>query len=122
MKTALLVSILFLSINAFSQTFEKSFGGQWARTWWQFDFKKDGTFTRTSQGHYGDTSYEGTYVINCDTVTLLTGFNDTHCTVSEHYLIDEDSKLVGLTMFYDYAPNPERWFYNSETRTDIQAL
>ena len=120
LRNILIVLILtsFLKVNG--QTIEKSYEGFWASTSWIFEFDKDGTYKRISSGHYGNTTIEGNYKINKDTIQLLTGFSETHGTVNEKYLIDEDSLIIDLELYYDYKLIPtESIFYNSKKRYDI---
>ncbi|GAB4382914.1 MAG: hypothetical protein Kow0075_14930 [Salibacteraceae bacterium] len=117
-KTIATLILLTVSQLVIGQTFEKSFQGWWATTSWTFDFKEDGTYKRTSSGHYGNTVVEGKYKINGDTITLLTGFENTHGTVNQTYILDKDSLLIDLDLRYDYAPisNEQANFYNSKIR------
>lgn len=113
-----LILTSFLKVNG--QTIDRTYQGWWATTSWTFDFNADGTYKRISAGHYGYTTVMGDYKINNDTIQLLTGFNKTHGTVNEKYLIDKDSLIIDLELYYDYKllttiPN----FYNSKKRYDI---
>lgn len=116
-----IVTVFSLIISSLvnGQTFEKTFSGQWAETAWTFEFHKDGTFIRTSSGHFGNPIYKGTYRISADTVRMLNGFEHTSGTISEYYLLDKDSMLIDLTNFYDYSPNHRGWTYVSKKRYDI---
>lgn len=107
---------IFSVVN--SQTIEKTFQGWWATTSWTFEFKADGTYKRVSAGHYGNTTVNGTYRLDKDTIYLLTGYKGTHSTVNEKYLLDGDSILIDLILRYDYKllAKSKRNFYNSQTR------
>jgi hypothetical protein len=87
-------------------------------TTWIFEFKADGSYTRVSAGHFGNTTVNGTYRLNKDTVYLLTGYKGTYGTVNEKYLLDGDSILIDLNLRYDYKllATPERNYHNSQTR------
>jgi len=117
-KTIATLILLTVSQMVIGQTFEKSFQGWWATTSWTFDFKENSTYSRTSSGHYGNTVVEGKYKLNEDTITLLTGFENTSGTVNQKYLLDKDSMLIDLYLRYDYAPisNEQTTFYNSKVR------
>ena len=110
--------ILTISFIANGQTFEKTFQGWWASTSWTYDFYKDGTYKRVSFGHYGNTTVNGKYRIEWDTITFLTGFKNTNGTVNETYILDKDSMLIDLNLRYDYAPVSKsgQKFYNSKIR------
>lgn len=117
----LIISILFILVNSFcsAQTFEKTFSGQWATTSWTFEFHKDGTYKRISQGHYGNTEVKGNYSIHNDSIQL-NHFENTHGTINKYYLLDGDSFLVDLELLYDYKLNASPWFYSSRKREDIE--
>ena len=101
-----------------AKTFEKTFQGWWASTSWTYDFYKDGTYKRVSFGHYGNTTVNGKYKIERDTITLLTSFKNSDGTVNETYILDKDSMLIDLNLRYDYAPTSKSGqnFYNSKIR------
>jgi hypothetical protein len=102
------------------QTFDRTYHGWWATTSWTFDFNADGTYERVSAGHYGNTKVTGNYIINNDTIQLLTGFKGTHGTVNEKYLIDKDSLIIDLELYYDYKLiSTGTNFYNSKKRYNI---
>jgi hypothetical protein len=114
----LLILTSFLKVNG--QTFDRSYQGWWATTSWIFHFKLDGTYERISDGHYGNTNVTGTYKVNSDTIQLLNGFEKTNGTVNEKYLIDNDSLIIDLELYYDYKLlTTETNFYNSKKRYDI---
>jgi hypothetical protein len=111
--------ILITSYLASGQTFDRTYQGWWATTSWTFEFKVDGTYKRISAGHYGSTTVNGNYIINKDTIQLLTGFKGTHGTVNEKYLIDNDSLIIDLELNYDYKLTKGTNLYNSKKRYDI---
>ena len=92
------------SKTSFCQTIDKMFSSNWADTRWIYIFKKDGTYQRISNGHYGNTKVNGTYKMYNDTIELLTGFEKTHGTVNRLYLLDKNGFLIDLWLRYDYAP------------------
>lgn len=101
-----LITVLFLLTPwmAGAQNFVKSFQGYWGSTNWEFEFRRDGTYKRTSTGHYGNTTVEGKYTVRKDSVEL-TGYENTGGTINRLYLLDKDSMLIDLTLRYDYRPN-----------------
>jgi hypothetical protein len=101
------------------QTLDKTFCGQWAMTSWSFEFHKDGTFIRTSAGHFGNPVFTGTYLLQSDTIHITKGFENTCGSLNEFYLLDKDSMLIDLHNFYDYSPNHKEWEYISQKRYDI---
>ncbi|ULQ57134.1 hypothetical protein KJS94_02845 [Flavihumibacter rivuli] len=111
--------ILTISNIVNGQTFDKKFSGQWAMTSWTYEFHKDGTYKRTSSGHFGSPVYTGKYTIKSDTIHIITGFENTSGTLNEYYLLDKDSMLIDLDNFYDYSPNHKDWQYISKKRYDI---
>jgi hypothetical protein len=113
------ISILTISSFVNGQSFDKKFSGQWAMTFWTYEFHKDGTFKRTSSGHFGNPIYTGTYLIQTDTIHITKGFENTSGTVNEYFLLDKDSMLIDLDNFYDYSPNHKDWQYISKKRYDI---
>jgi hypothetical protein len=111
--------ILTISNIVNGQTFDKTYSGQWAMTSWTYEFHKDGTYKRTSSGHFGSPVYTGTYSIKSDTIHIITGFENTSGTLNQYYLLDKDSMLIDLDNFYDYSPNQKDWQYISKKRYDI---
>jgi len=104
--------------NARAQAMEKSFTGWWAMTSWTFQFHGDGTYERKSKGHYGQTLVSGTYMLKGDTLTMLSGFENTNGTVNKTYLLDKDSMLIDLNLKYDYTPADSKGasIYSSKKR------
>jgi len=109
------------STSAVGQTMQTTFSGWWAETHWQFDFNKDGTYKRSSVGHYGSTLVKGKYEMKSDTIHLLTGFQNTSGTVNEFYLLDKQGYLIDLRLLYDYRlQSGKDVFYNSRKRLEYQ--
>src|SRR4051794_34674715 len=86
------------------QTIDRMFASDWIDTRWIFAFKKDGTYQRTSDGHYGNTIVKGTYKMHGDTIELLSGYERTNGTVNRLYILDKDGYLIDLWLRYDYKP------------------
>jgi len=102
------------------QSIEKTFSGWWARTSWTFEFNKDNTYTRTSNGHFGNTIYDGKYEMIGDTICLVTGSEQITGIQQSKYLLDKDSFLTDLQLYYDYKiVSNDINFYNSRKRYDI---
>ncbi len=89
-------------ISEKNKSIDKKFTAWWADTYWEFYFKKDGSFKRISMGHYGNTEVHGNYEMVLDTIHIISGFKNTNGTVNEYYLIDKDSFLIDLELLYDY--------------------
>ncbi len=106
-KLLTLFLILSISHNLAGQTFEKSFRGCWADTMWDFKFQKNGKFTRISNGHYGNTTVKGRYKVINDTINIISNIENTHGTINEKYIIQEDSILIDLSLGYGYEINRE---------------
>lgn len=120
LRNILTILILTSILKVNGQTFDKTYQGWWATTSWTFDFKSDGTYKRISAGHYGNTTISGAYRVSNDTIQLLTSFEKTHGTVNEKYLIDNDSLIIDLDLYYDYKlVTTGTNFYNSKKRYDI---
>ncbi|MEZ4804466.1 MAG: hypothetical protein R2852_02985 [Bacteroidia bacterium] len=117
----LLVILILFNITSLAkaQTFNKTYEGWWARTKWTFDFNLDGTCHLITWGHYGNTRDTGMYTVNADTLYLTHGLDETNQTLDK-YLIDHDSFIVDLNLFYDYKlVDTKTSFYNSKKRFDI---
>lgn len=114
--------LLLITLNsAFSQTFEKKFSGCWGDTDWDFEFYKTGKYKRMSAGHYGFTTVEGDYIIKKDSITLISGYEDTDGTVNEKYIIDNDSILIDLQLGYGYPLATKKYTDTNLTKyCDIQ--
>jgi len=95
-------TIFFLNLSSQNLIFGEYYG-YWAQTSWRFNFNKDSTFTRTSEGHYGYTKINGKFKIVKDTLLIIEGFKDTDGTISEYYLIDGDSCIIDIDGKYDYC-------------------
>lgn len=102
-----------------AQTIDETFKGQWAMTSWTFEFKKDGTFNRTSSGHFGNPTFTGDYKLNVDTIIILNGYEESSGTLNPKYLIENDSTIIDLTNFYDYSSTAKNWGHISKKRYDI---
>jgi hypothetical protein len=75
-----------------------------------------------SSGHYGDTKYNGRYKMHGDTILLVTGSEEISGIKNEPFLLDRDSFLIELNLYYDYiigSSNSTWKFYNSRKRYDI---
>lgn len=86
-----------------AQTIERSYSSHWGDTWWTFDFRTDGTFTRTPSGHYGNTPVSGQYTIKGDTIEISEVYRETHGTISRYYIMDGDSCIIDADSRYDYC-------------------
>lgn len=103
MKRILIISIFTAMTFICNAQETKTYQGVWAMTWWTFDFYPDSTYQRTSSGHYGKTTVTGNYTIKGDTIVLTSGFENTHGTVNEKYLMKNDSCITDLTLKKDYC-------------------
>ena len=112
----------FLPITLAAQTFDKSFQSSWYLTNWHFDFDADGTYTRTSDGHFGNPVYTGSYRIYNDTLEMLSGYQNTAHTVSQYYLIEGDTMIVDLEIWFDYKLDSLAEFYGSKKRDKVTAV
>lgn len=122
LRTILMILVLGAALTTSAQAFNRTYNGWWASTHWAFNFKSNGTFSRISTGHYGNTTVNGRYKINKDTIQILAGFNETSGTINEKYLIDSDSLIIDLELYYDYRiETAEQNFYTSKKRYDILA-
>ena len=121
MKQIIFFTILLVSqlnqVNA--QTIDKTYRGQWAMTSWTFEFKNDGTYKRTSSGHYGNPTFTGDYVLNSDTINILNGYEESSGTLNPKYLIENDTIIIDLANFYDYSSTAKSWGHISKKRYDI---
>lgn len=102
MKKIFFLLTIFSTQFIEAQTFEKKFIGCWAETIWTFEFFKNGEYKRVSDGHYGDTTVSGKYIMSNDTIKLISGFEDTHGTVNEYYFIDKNNVLIDIKLEYGY--------------------
>lgn len=83
-------------------------------TFWKFEFHKDGTYKRTSSGHYGSPTFQGTYKIYNDTIELASGYESSSGTLNKYYLIStyhstfatkQQGRIIDLTNLYEYYDN-----------------
>lgn len=102
-----------------AQTIERTFEGYWARTSWSYEFKQDGSYIRTSSGHFGSPIFKGEYSITSDTLIILNGHKESSGTLNSKHLIVSDTFLIDLTNFYDYLSSTRTSYYNSKKRYDI---
>ena len=118
--TIILTILTTITTCCLGQSIDKTFSGWWARTSWTFEFNNDNTYTRTSNGHFGNTSYDGKYEMTGDTICLVTGSEQITGIQRSKYLLDKDSLLIDLQLFYDYKiVGKDIDFYNSKKRYDI---
>lgn len=107
--------ITFISSITYGQTIEKTFQGCWGDTNWKLQFSKNGNYKRISDGHYGFTTVKGKYKIENDTIRIISGYQKTHSTINELYIID-DNVLIDLHLGYGYVlskPNSPIYFYDN---------
>ncbi len=116
----ILTILTTITTCCFGQSIDKTFSGWWARTSWTFEFKNDNTYKRTSNGHFGNTTYDGKYEMTGDTICLVTGSEQITGIQRSKYLLDKDSFLIDLQLYYDYKIVSQNIdFYNSKKRYDI---
>ncbi|WP_430401177.1 hypothetical protein [Flavobacterium sp.] len=108
-KITYFIFIFYFVQIAKAQTIDKSFSGCWADTFWDFEFKKNGDFTRISNGHFGNTTVKGKYQIENDTLKILKGFKDTYGTINENYIIQEDTILIDIKLGYGYVKSSKEY-------------
>jgi hypothetical protein len=117
-----------LKVNG--QTFEKTYTGQWAMTFWKFEFHMDGTYKRTSSGHYGNQTFQGNYKIYNDTIELINGYDSSSGTLNKYYLIstnhgkfatEPQGRIIDLTNLYEYYNNDRNYICqkNKVVRVEI---
>lgn len=119
MKNIIFIICLTSISNLFSQeSFKGNYYGSWATTFWEFEFLEDGNYTRVSKGHYGHTEVNGRYKVYGDTLEILTGYDSSHGTISQYYLIENSIKLIDLSNGYDYIKysKDEDIFFSSRVR------
>lgn len=120
LRDVLIITILTFTNLVNGQNFDRIYQGWWATTSWIFEFNSDGTYKRVSAGHYGFTTVTGNYKIYGNTIRILTGFEGTHATVNEKYLIDNDSLIIDTKLLYDYKLGlGETFIYSNQKRYDI---
>lgn len=95
---------------------EQAFSSTWAMTSKTYMFHADGTYERTSSG---SPVFRGTYVMKDDTVQLLSGYRISSETLNVFYLLHEDSMLVDLHTYYEYAPVRPGRLHMSRKRYDL---
>jgi hypothetical protein len=119
-----LLFILFgaLACNTKDSKLAKRYNGWWGETWWEFKFSEDGSYSRHSAGHYGNTDVTGRYEVKDSVVHLLNGYQNTHGTVNEYYVLSKDGHLVDTKLLYDYAPSTnDSATYNSVQRIEYNS-
>lgn len=97
------ILLLLFTSKVEGQSISGVYSGWWGSTWWEFRFLMNNTYIRTSTGHYGNTVVNGEYKLRKDTIILIRGFENTHGTVNEKYLIDGDSCIIDIDLGYDYC-------------------
>jgi hypothetical protein len=113
---------MLLASRSDAQTIDKKYRGWWGDTQWTFEFKRDGSFERSSAGHYGSTHVFGKYEVKADTIHLLSGFQNTDGTLNEYYLIDQEGYIIDLRLLYDYqVAKKGNSVYNSRMRNEYKA-
>ncbi len=118
-RLAYLLTMTLFGHRIHAQLMEQTFSGSWAMTSWTYTFRYDGTYERTSSGRFGNPVFSGSYTMHNDTVQLLSGFKGSSGTLNEFYLLHEDSMLVDLVNFYEYAPSVPGRFHMSRKRYEL---
>lgn len=93
--------IILVSHESNAQGIEKTFRGQWASSFWTFEFHSNNNYKRTSSGHYGHTIVEGKYRFYNDTLEILNGYEESNGTINRFYLLD-GNRIIDLEILYDY--------------------
>lgn len=109
----LLFTMVLMVFGGLERTIGQTIGGfycgAWGKTTWEYDFKKDGSFSFQSSGHFGNTHSSGEYSIKGDTLILNSVLSDTidekgFYTIRNHqFLMDADSCIISLGTGYDYC-------------------
>lgn len=117
-KLILILVLSFWTASSFGRGFDRIYQGCWATTSWTFEFESEGIYQRVSYGYYGNTTVKGTYKLIGDTIQLISGYENTHGTVNEFYLMEGDSLIIDLGLRYDYKAisNKNSNFYKSQRR------
>jgi len=108
-QAAILIFTFLISIHLIGQeSIQGSFKGSWASTYWDYNFKKDGTFTFKSTGHFGYTITKGKYEIKGDTIVLNAKGERNKVPPAldirnEKLIIDGDSCVIDYNLRYDYC-------------------
>jgi len=114
LKSTSTILFVILFFKVYGQNFERTYTGQWAMTFWKFEFRDDGTYKRTSTGHYGNPTFEGQYNIYNDTIELEGGYESSSGTLNKYYLISsyhskfttkKQGRIIDLTNLYEYYNN-----------------
>lgn len=102
-KNIIILIVFFINSNlTFGQNIEKSFLGWWGDTFWEFNFSKNGNYERITSGHFGFTKSKGKYKIENDTIKIVSGYEDSHGTINDKYIIDENDILIDLKLGYGH--------------------
>jgi hypothetical protein len=102
LRLTAILALLLVSLAGMAQPFARKYESWWGATEWDFQFNLDGTWVRTSNGHFGNTTFTGTYSVEGDTLRILTGYAGTAGTVCSTYLLIGDSVLFDLCVMSDY--------------------
>ena len=125
--------LLFLTsfLKVSGQSFEKTYTGQWAETSWKFEFQKDGTYKRTSTGHFGNPTFQGRYKIYNDTIELANGYDSSSGTLNKYYLISnyhstfatrQQGRIIDLVNLYEYYDNNHNYISQENKIVKIEIV
>jgi hypothetical protein len=125
----LLLLTSFLKVSG--QFFEKTYTGQWAKTSWKFEFQKDGSYKRTSTGHFGNPTFQGRYKIYNDTIELANDYDSSSVTLNKYYLISTyynkfvtvpKGRIIDLVNLYEYYDNNHNYISQKNKVVKIEIV
>jgi hypothetical protein len=100
-KSIFIIVVTLFSCAEKKAVLSKTFEGLFVETIWRYTFNPDGRFTFQSEGHYGDTTVDGTYILS-DSVIFLNP--ETEWDV-RNGVLKTKLKIIDSTCVRDYDAN-----------------
>lgn len=115
-KNTLFLIFICISINSIAQNINRTYQGWWYETNWMHEFKPNGKYKLTTEGHFGNTTKKGKYIQKGDSLILETSWHSGKMEY-EYFLMYGDSIIIDLFLRYDYKrPLNSGSFHNSNLR------
>jgi hypothetical protein len=105
-----------------------TFTSYWGSTFWSYTFDSSMRYTYKTNGHFGNSTTQGNYLISSDTI-YLTPFPKTQQTDSNFYfpgdtlIVHSDTCLLDIHLGYEHIlMNPDQKIFHGSKKRDLSTI